>query len=147
MKRLITVMGLVAVVMTLSAAAITHTILTSYQSTGGNLTGAASVTSDAEHNADVTLVGGTSNQLLSVSLNVSNCQAMCLFSTAVCTVQLYNGAVLWNTVVLTNNSPVTAVGSNSVLLVLKTNVITSLRLWPGTNSQTFSLRSVSHDGP
>jgi len=140
-------MAVVCLALGLPAAAITHNILTSYQTPSGNLTGSTAVTSDSEDNADVTLTGGTSNQVLLVSLNVSNCQSLCLFSTQPCTVQLYNAATLWNTVVLGQNSPNTAVGSNAVFQIMKTNIITSLHLWPGTNTQVFSLRSVVHNGP
>jgi hypothetical protein len=146
-KRLLISAIAAAIGLSLTAGAITHTILTSYQTGSGSLTGSTTVTSDTEQNADVTLTAGTSNQVLAVSLNVSNAQSLCLFCTQPCTVQLYNADVLWNTVSLTANSPSVSIGSNQVWTVMGTNEITSLHLWPGTNSSVFSMRSVVHNGP
>ena len=146
-KSILTGIAVVLVGLSLTAAAITHNILTSYQTAAGNLSGSTAVTSDSEDNADVLLTGGTSNQVLTVWLNSSNTLSLCLFATQPCTVQFYNSSTLWNTVALTNNAPVVAVGSNAVYAIMATNQITALHLWPGTNNCLFSMRSVRHLGP
>ena len=58
MKRWTVMVAVMGAVATLSAVAVTHNILTSYQTAAGSLTGTASVTSDTEQNADVTMTSG-----------------------------------------------------------------------------------------
>ena len=71
-KKLLLLTTLTTLALGLPAAAITHNILTSYQTHSGSLTGTASVTSDTEQNADVLITGGGTNIVLAVALNVTN---------------------------------------------------------------------------
>jgi len=129
------------------ASAITHNILTSYQTQSGSLTGTAAVTSDTEQNADVTMTGGGTNIVLTVALNTTNAQTLALYATTDCAVAFYNGATAWKTNTLVALTPSVAVGSNAVWTVMGTNTITSLKLSCSTNTCTFSLRSIVHNGP
>lgn len=130
-----------------SLPAITHNILTSYQTQSGALTGTAAVTSDTEQNADVVMTGGGTNIVLTVALNTTNAQTLALYATAACDVAFYNGATAWKTNTLVALTPSVAVGSNAVWTVMGTNTITSLKLSCSTNTCTFSLRSIIHNGP
>ena len=51
------------------ASAITHNILTSYQTQSGSLTGTAAATSDTKQNADVVMTAGGTNIVLAVAIN------------------------------------------------------------------------------
>jgi len=147
MKRWTVMVAVMGAVATLSAVAVTHNILTSYQTAAGSLTGTASVTSDTEQNADVTMTSGGTNVVLAVPINVSNALSLALFSTTDCTVAMYNGTTATKTNTLLANTPTVAVGSNAIWLVCVSNTITSLKLSCSSNACTFSLRSVVHNGP
>ncbi len=146
-KQIIIMAGIICLALGLPAAAITHNILTSYQTQSGSLTGTASVTSDTEQNADVTMTGGGTNVVLTVALNTTNAQTLALFATTDCTVAFYNATTPWKTNSLTANTPSVAVGSNQIYTAIGTNVITSLKLSCSSNTCTFSLRSIVHNGP
>ena len=145
-KKRLLLTTLTTLALGLPAAAITHNILTSYQTQSGSLTGTASVTSDTEQNADVLITGGGTNIVLAVALNVTNAQTLALYSTLAADVAFYNGATGWKTNTLTANTPSVAVGSNAIWAVMGTNIITSLKITT-TNTCTFSLRSIIHNGP
>lgn len=145
-KKLLLITTLTALALGLPAAAITHNILTSYQTPSGSLTGTAAVTSDTEQNADVLITGGGTNIILTVALNVTNAQTLALYSTLAADVAFYNGATSWKTNTLTANTPSVAVGSNQIWAVMGTNIITALKITT-TNTCTFSLRSIIHNGP
>ena len=141
------ILALFALALALPAAAITHNILTSYQTQSGSLTGTASVTSDTEQNADYTMTTGGTNIVLAVPINGSNALTLALFSTTDCTVAMYNGTTATKTNTLLANTPTVAVGSNAIWLICVSNTITSLKLSCSSNACTFSLRSVVHNGP
>ena len=134
MKKTITILTLLALALALPSAAITHNILTSYQTQSGSLTGTASVTSDTEQNADYTMTTGGTNVVLAVPINVSNALALALFSTTDCTVAMYNGTTATKTNTLLANTPTVAVGSNAIWLVCVSNTITSLKLSCSSNA-------------
>lgn len=127
-----------------SYAAITHTILTSYQTGSSSLTGNNSIISDTERNTDVTVTNGTTT--VTTWLSATNAQTLCLHATVNCSVVVCNGDTTNNTVTLTANSPSVSIGSNAVYTVLQDVKATQLFIL-ATNSGTFYLRALLDSTP
>jgi hypothetical protein len=132
----------VAAVAAVAAASVTHNIVQSYQTAAGSLTGTTVVTSDTEHNTDITLPSAVTNSRVNLTITRSQIQSLCLFSSVYTWVSVNSTSAPANTFLLAPAAPQIGTGTNALSLAADVS-----SLWlscTNTNGGTLSLRAVLH---
>jgi len=121
----------------------THTIIQSYQSAAGVLSGHTDVTDDTELNADLLLAAAATNVELDLAFVRSKVKSLCLFCNGDCTVKT-NTTGGSDTIVLVAATPVMCGTTAAVAVLLPTADVTKLYL-NSTAGGTFSFRAIIHE--
>jgi hypothetical protein len=135
---------LLALLAAIAMCGITHTIVLSYQTAGGSLTGSTAVAGDTEINSDVVLVANAANVELDLDIVRANCKAMGLNCTGDCTVKI-NSSANAVSVTLVANTPVILATTAAIQAEFAAD-ITKLYL-SSTAGGTFSIRAILDETP